>query len=100
MVCTVDKKDGEIYKDCVMDYFKPGDCALAIELHDLGKDKHSCKYWVESHDRQQSTNVDIEANLNKWINYSDDEMRLHAGELTAQEIHSIRAVLNCIINNK
>ena len=67
MVCTVYKKYGDVYNDCVLDYLNPGDCTFAIELHDLGKGKHSCKYWVETHDRQPL--IDLIARLtqyNEW----------------------------------
>jgi hypothetical protein len=37
------------------------------------------------------------SSVHKWRNYSDSEMRLHCGELTAQEIRSIKAVLQSII---
>ena len=33
-----------------------------------------------------------------WANMSDSEMRLKCGEMTAQEIRSIKAVLNNILN--
>jgi hypothetical protein len=37
------------------------------------------------------------SSLYKWAKYSDSEMRLHCGELTAQEIRSIKAVLKAIL---
>ena len=63
MVCTVDKERGVVYEDCVMDDYPGMEC----ELYELGKDKHSCKYWVETNDRQPL--IDLIARLtqyNEW----------------------------------
>ena len=35
-------------------------------------------------------------NVQKWSNMSDSELRLYCGELTAQEIRTIRAVLKAV----
>jgi hypothetical protein len=35
--------------------------------------------------------------LHMWNDYSDQEMRLHAGEMTKQEIRSVRAVIKAIL---
>lgn len=46
--------------------------------------------------------IDLKAkltSLNDWTNYSDSELRLRCGELSAQEIRTIRAVLNAINGN-
>lgn len=48
------------------------------------------------------TEIDIEritetlSSLNSWLNASDAELRLMLGELTAQEIRTLRAVLKAI----
>ncbi len=42
----------------------------------------------------------ILARLNEWSNITDSEMRLRCGEITAQEIRTVRAVLNAIIGEK
>jgi len=34
-----------------------------------------------------------------WYNMKPSEMRLHAGEMTAQEIRTVKAVLGSIIEN-
>lgn len=50
----------------------------------------------------KDTGADIDAAIRivdrvyMWSEFSDEEMRLHAGEMTAQEIRSVRAVLNSI----
>ena len=50
----------------------------------------------------QNIGVDIDSAIRiidrvyMWSEFSDEEMRLHAGEMTVQEIRSVRAVLNSI----
>lgn len=50
----------------------------------------------------KDTGADIDAAIRiidrvyMWSEFSDEEMRLHAGEMTAQEIRSVRAILRCI----
>jgi hypothetical protein len=39
---------------------------------------------------------EIEDRLNEWLNLTDAGLRLRCGELTAQEIRTVRAVLNAI----
>ncbi len=39
---------------------------------------------------------EIISRLNSWLNASDAELRLRLGELTAQEIRTLRAVLKAI----
>jgi hypothetical protein len=36
--------------------------------------------------------------INRWLKMTNAELRLQLGELTAQEIRTIRAVLSCISN--
>ena len=40
--------------------------------------------------------LSIRERINEWIALSDDAMRLRCGEMTAQEIRTVRAVLNAI----
>lgn len=37
--------------------------------------------------------------VQRWRDMSNDELRLHCGEMTAQEIRSIKAVLNAILSD-
>ena len=42
---------------------------------------------------------EIEMNVRVWQNMTASEMRLRMGEMTAQEIRTVRAVLNQILPN-
>ncbi len=37
--------------------------------------------------------------LHEWANLTDAELRLRCGEMTSQEIRTVRAVLNAILDN-
>lgn len=39
------------------------------------------------------------AEIKKWIDMSRQQMRLHCGEMTEQEIRTVKAVLNAILEN-
>lgn len=39
----------------------------------------------------------LRSGLEKWLNMSDSQMRLCSGEMTAQEIRTVRAVLSSIL---
>jgi len=40
----------------------------------------------------------VQKEVEKWLNMSDSEIRLHCGETTAQEIRTVKAVLKSILN--
>ena len=51
-----------------------------------------------AHRRPASDQKRLRYRVTKWRDMPDDEMRLRAGEMTAQEIRSVRAVLNAILS--
>jgi hypothetical protein len=51
----------------------------------IQKSKIKMAQWRETEDR-----------LSEWLNLTDAGLRLRCGELTAQEIRTVRAVLNAI----
>ena len=53
-----------------------------------------CNWCQEYGDHQSGT---VRSRALEWHRMSDADMRLRMGELTAQEIRSIRAVLNHIV---
>jgi len=54
------------------------------------------KYVSAKNLTRPETSKDIVKNVKMWSKMSDSELRLHCGELTAQEIRSIRAILYAI----
>lgn len=56
------------------------------DLMDARRDLEICRRIIRG----------FRSSLSSWLNMSNAEMRLHCGELSAQEIRSIRAVLNAI----
>jgi len=46
-----------------------------------------------------SPSLKIADSVREWVQLSDSAMRLRCGEMTAQEIRTVRAVLHSILTN-
>lgn len=77
----------EVSLTLLADYVEGGDCTCAAH----GEYECACGAdWTPK----------IEKLVEAWRDMPADEMRLRCGEMTAQEIRTVRAVLNQIIKTK
>ena len=77
----------EVSLTSLADYVEGGDCTCAAH----GEYECACGAdWTPK----------IEKLVKAWRDMPADEMRLRCGEMTAQEIRTVRAVLNQIIKTK
>ena len=64
----------------------------------LEKVRDIIEYYIEE-GMKEIKEIEIEMNVRMWQNMTASEMRLRMGEMTAQEIRTVRAVLNQILPN-
>ena len=65
----------------------------------LEKVRDIIEYYIEE-GMKEIKEIEIEMNVRMWQNMTASEMRLRMGEMTAQEIRTVRAVLNQILPNR